>query len=812
MPGIPLIFPFGGYHRGFAYQQQPPYTSPDCRNVWPVGTFENRLRGGSRPGLEKTYAQQLGVAGNRKIRLATRVRMARTDGLTFWSDDFDSPAGWGSDWSVYAYDDPGDPLDDWIALPTRTGANLTDAYSTPNNPRGAIRAAVDDFDASSTYQWSMYIAPQFGNHQGLYYLMFRADDTTPQFHDDGVVVTLGLHGDTGEYSLVVKEYASATPTTHHSSTGETGESLPGWLTCTITGNVLYVYWLGSLLATVNPLGAAAGERMGLGIRHAGNSWGDADTSLLPLIDSCLLRYYRSTYVESTRTVFVAAAGGKLYRESATGTLAEPDTTLALVDDRTLQAVERNQKLFIADYDEPAVENTGGHGEVTGTSFDDTTNIPDWTDTGDADIRRTIVANNDVIVISNGTGDVTDATYQIDTVAAGSLTLGSSPGTSGTCDYTIRRGPKVFDPADDTVVVWEATAGSVPSGCPHVCLYNDRLVLANETAWFMSRQGDPYDWDYSATIDDVGRPMYGAAADSGMIAEELTAVFPVGRDYLIFACADQLWRMRGDPAIGGRLDAVDRTIGIVGGQAWCHGIGNEVFFLGRTGFYRLGPEMDAIPEPLSQEVLPDGLRNVDPETHEAVLEFDAYRQAVHIYVTKRSDQSGLHYWWHRPTETFWPMLLNEDHEPFTACRYPPAARNESALIIGSRDGYIRNYTRAAALDDAESLSSHVVYGPIRLGGSDDRDGILASLVGALAEDSGPVDWSLYVGKNHEAVNTAVADDDAFATAEWTAGYNHTARPRGRGGSFAIKLANAEANQAWAVEQMTVVRQPAGRVRA
>ena len=802
----PLLFPFGGLHKGNAYQHQPPYTTPDCQNVWPVDVLQNRARGGSRPGLEKAYAEQLGIAGNREPRMMSRVRVARTDGSAFWVEDFN--------WPVYG----GYQGDAWAAAAGFTGGFPSYGYgyilaTEDSHPDrfGAVRAVLDDFDATQTYSVSLYVKPTIVGYSGSYNVLLRGDNITPEFYENGVIVQFDIWGDEDFWALHTYGYVGGVLDQSTYDTGQDADQLaiPGWLTCEVSGDILYVKWRSVLIKTVNPLPApAAGSRLGFGIRHVGGGY-----TRNALITDLLVRYYATAYTEETRTMLVASAGGKLYRETVGGAMEEPspapDATLSV--DRRIAAVERNQLLFIADRERrPNVDRASPNGAVTGTSFDDT-GIADWTDTGNPLLRRLINPDSDVIVITGGAGGTTNGTYTIASVAAGAITLDVAPG-NGTCAYQILRAPKIFDPATDTLVVWEATSGHVPSGCEHVCLYNDRIVLANETGWFMSRQGDPYDFDYGQSVDDVGRAMYGAAADSGMIAEELTAVFPIGRDYCVFACSDQLWRLRGDPAIGGRLDAIDRNIGIIDRQAWCYGEGGEIFFLSRMGFCRLGPGIDDAPEQLLGAQLPTELHNIDPTQQVASMVYDVWRKAVHIYVTRKVDQSIIHYWYHRSTGTIWPMVMNKDYEPFATFRYPPIARQESAVLLGSRDGYIRNFSQPCATDDGTTIASHIAYGPIRLGGADDQDGIFAYLVGALAAESGPVDWSLYVGKNHEAVNTAIDDDDSRATGELTAGYSHTIRPQVRGGSFALKLANAEANQAWAVEHLTFGQLPGGAIRA
>ncbi len=61
---VELRFPVGGLNRQSGFDQQPPYTTPYCYNVWPYDVVNlssaamhgMRQRGGARPGLAKAYA------------------------------------------------------------------------------------------------------------------------------------------------------------------------------------------------------------------------------------------------------------------------------------------------------------------------------------------------------------------------------------------------------------------------------------------------------------------------------------------------------------------------------------------------------------------------------------------------------------------------------------------------------------------------------------------------------------------------------------------------------------------------------------
>lgn len=54
-----LKFPKQGLHTGFSGEQQPPDTTPACKNVRPFDVEEDRVRGGQRPGLVLAYSTQV---------------------------------------------------------------------------------------------------------------------------------------------------------------------------------------------------------------------------------------------------------------------------------------------------------------------------------------------------------------------------------------------------------------------------------------------------------------------------------------------------------------------------------------------------------------------------------------------------------------------------------------------------------------------------------------------------------------------------------------------------------------------------------
>jgi hypothetical protein len=90
-----LHFPVKGLVRRYAYQSQPPYTTPDALNVRPYDVLDGRERGGTRPGLTKAYAAQpngtnpfqslVGCVGNNATGALERILVAIVNGKVTYS-------------------------------------------------------------------------------------------------------------------------------------------------------------------------------------------------------------------------------------------------------------------------------------------------------------------------------------------------------------------------------------------------------------------------------------------------------------------------------------------------------------------------------------------------------------------------------------------------------------------------------------------------------------------------------------------------------------------------------------------------------
>jgi hypothetical protein len=353
----------------------------------------------------------------------------------------------------------------------------------------------------------------------------------------------------------------------------------------------------------------------------------------------------------------------------------------------------------------------------------------------------------------------------------------------------------------------ATAGQVPSGCKLICRYLDRIVLAGAEiaphVWYMARQSDPLDWDYSA--DDSQRAVAGLASEAGVPGDPITALVPHSDDYLLIACRNSLWRLRGDPAYGGSLDSLSHTVGIVGPNAWCIGPSGEVVFLSLDGIYALPPGGNSYPISVSREVLPQEFLNLDPASVTVSLEYDVHGRGVHIYLTPDSSNERIHWWFDWSDKTYWPVSLNADHEPTATCAYQATAIEDSAVILGCRDGKLRRLSDLAETDCGTVFETYAVMGPIQMA-RPSKVGRLMSVEAVIADGSGDVAWSLHPALTFEAVASADASDSGA----WSEGLNDINRPDCRGAAFSLKVTGGSGRR-WAIEGIEAVLREGGKRR-
>lgn len=897
---IDLPWPVAGVDRSLSFQKQAPFTTPDALNVRTDGMSQYRERGGSRPGLGLAIRTDLG----NEIRMLTKVSVIKAEWPQVYTPltgrqltDTTVTTGWGTVPS-YVAGSSNQGLTGGVRGSFGVGVpSVSYALLTGSDGDYEVTAHVRMDDDADAYDGEVVIA-----------VGMASNTTDPD--TDSVKVRLFLSG--GQFYVKIDEMvASAINTTTTSATGTTNPNAPGvFAVRVIPGtNTVYAFWrheaLGSLtVGTLSSHGAAV------------TTVDPSDTMVVTNISTEFSRDMTlpTVFHDLRRDILVAVADGLIWMEDTADSMRLVDTATDVADDIDLCAVDREQKLFIADYG-IAISTTGG--SIAGTAYNTLTdgsmnftalgidtnfvfefinsdysqnekqtiyitdadggtftltfrghttatiawnaaasavetalnnlssintadvtgagteadpwviefiddhagvsvdqlssNIDGLTNTGAADPAISISTTQE-----GAGGDYFLGQYVVTDVTATTLTFAPALTVAdgftadiASIEYHVVRSAKIFDPKAETLVSHVATAGTAPAGCRLVALYRDRIVYAGGDllphVWYMSRQGDPFDYDYSQ--EDSAAAVMAQASIAGQLADPIVAMIPHSDECLIFGCYNSLWIMRGDPGYGGTLDQLSRKVGIVAAKAWCRTPDDMVVFLSPDGLYVMPAGCAGFPTSLSRERLPDELLCLNAARESVHLEYDTVHRGVHIFVTKRDGSESPHWWFDWEAKSFWRVSLQSDHEPF-AVHERIAWDDCPIVLVGGRDGYIRYFDRQFQVDDGNNeIESYCDIGPIHLDPDNINEGILTELTGVLGVGSGAVDWALRSGFSaQEAYNATALYDGTWSVS----GLNYTTQPRTRGVSAFVRLSN-NTTKRWFLERITAMVKPAGRRR-
>lgn len=301
--------------------------------------------------------------------------------------------------------------------------------------------------------------------------------------------------------------------------------------------------------------------------------------------------------------------------------------------------------------------------------------------------------------------------------------------------------------------------------PSEIRYKDRLLTFSSNAITATRMGDDTDTSLSADVSDLMRPALVQLSYGGVTGGDVVALIPHKDSYLLCFTADETWIQNADMYTGSRHRVSDE-VGIIGADAWCVAH-DTVYFLSSHGLHSIGADGSGL-KPLSEDVIPDDLTGVTDSS--CTLTYQHSDRGVYIHKT------GTNWFYDIAREQFWPF-------------------------------------------DTSTGDSHVLIGPVRLGGGD-RLGIIQTMHGIMAEGSATVDWRIVHGDTAEeaAANGKSGIEAALAgtsyasyiraSGSWEAGRSQTARPRVSAMYACIWLA---AESDWAYEGLSLTVIPAGQWR-
>lgn len=382
-------------------------------------------------------------------------------------------------------------------------------------------------------------------------------------------------------------------------------------------------------------------------------------------------------------------------------------------------------------------------------------------------------------------------------------------------YADGKNVNYYDGATAAVRSWstDLTAGSLPgSGTDRARLiemWRGRIVLSGVRSdphnWFMSKLGDPFDWNYAPSPETVVQAVAGNNSNAGLIGDVINSMCAYDDDTLIFWGDHTIWQMTGDPAEGGRVDLVSDMTGAAFGRPWCKGPQGEIYFVGsRGGIYRMN--VGNKPERISSARIEEKLNQVNLDTTIIRPIYDDRTMTVHFYFTPLTAGATTHYAWDLREEAFWAdSFADNNYNPRTVHVMEGDDPNDRVVVIGSDDGRIRYLDYTNKSDDQKAINSYIYFGPFVL--DEGRRVQIRDLIGELDLDADGAYYEIYSGNTVQASYPGAEDVDGelFDAASlqfsgsWRPGRNASDHRRGSGRALFMKLGNREFGETWAFER-------------
>jgi hypothetical protein len=378
---------------------------------------------------------------------------------------------------------------------------------------------------------------------------------------------------------------------------------------------------------------------------------------------------------------------------------------------------------------------------------------------------------------------------------------------------------VYDPSINTLSAWTASSGLFPVDSQNnfprlICTWRGRTVLSglllDGQDWFMSAVGDPTNFNYNPTL--AGAPdvtptqaVAGENSPQGLVGDVITSLCPYSNDILIFFGDHSIYMMAGDPMANGQLDLISDQIGGTFGICWCKDpFGNLYFLSNKTGLYMMQPGNP--PQRISQQI-EQLLQNTDTGDYNVRLQYDDRFQGIHVFIAAIAEPTPTqHLFYELRTGAWWQeQFQNTNHDPLCCTVIDGNNPGDRWPVIGSWDGYVRQFSPDATDDDGYPIESSVVMGPLLT--KDFDDVLFKDIQALLGAQSGEVSYGIYVGPTAEAALASTA----VASGTWTnmnGGRNLTNFVRRAGHALYVKITSSNY---WAIEGVKARIAGQGKVR-
>lgn len=308
--------------------------------------------------------------------------------------------------------------------------------------------------------------------------------------------------------------------------------------------------------------------------------------------------------------------------------------------------------------------------------------------------------------------ITTATFEAETVS-GTNKNGDAVSFTGAAETS---GPFWYDwtpYGNDTT-----NFGTMPNYAGGIELHIGKLWLFIDGQyphqWYGTRQNNPYDFLYAQ--NDAGSAVAGNNTDAGETGDVILDAISYSDDYMIFGCANSLHVMLGNPCAGGRINLM-RDSGLLATRAWCWDNDQNLYIVSTEGMLQIpkgfGPAAN-----LTNGNYPDFIKDLayNPGIHRLRLAYDHQNKGIIIHRVTISDGTNTGWFFDLRSGGLFPESYPEEASVFSMWNFLADDPDDSALIMGCNDGFLREFDPASKSDDAgtagdEAIDAYVAFAPI-----------------------------------------------------------------------------------------------------
>lgn len=366
--------------------------------------------------------------------------------------------------------------------------------------------------------------------------------------------------------------------------------------------------------------------------------------------------------------------------------------------------------------------------------------------------------------------------------------------------------KYYDKFSNTILDWAATEGSLPVGATLIALFRGRIVLSGVATdahnYFMSKVGDPFNYDYSPATTTETDAVAGNNSNLGLVGDVITSLIPFGDDYLLFGGDHTIWLMEGDPAAGGSLVMVSDQTGMANGNCWCKDPNGVLYFWGTNGIYHY--VIGGKPENITRGHLNNRFENLNRANNVVRMAWDFLNQGLVVQIINvLSTVANTTFFYNPELDAWFPWEYPASMGPSSLLTFDGPLPSDQAMLYGCKDGYVRRIDATAENDDGTPIQAEVSW-PVMIAQDHASEIKLEEIIPVLAATSGSVRVSVYSGQTAEGC--ALSTQARVSKMLRHAGRNSSLRQKVRGYALRVKVSGTSR---WAMEGLSMGFDPAGK---